>query len=94
MSDTDGKAHGQVRISTRTCDEGIEVSVADDGPGVSAAQMERIFDDFYTTKPGGIGLGLSISRSLVRSHGGDLWLERGAPRGATFRFRLPSETRD
>jgi two-component system sensor kinase FixL len=92
MTDGHAGARREVRIATRLHDESVEVSVADQGPGVSPLHADRLFDDFYTTKLGGIGLGLSISRSLIRSHGGDLWFDRDAASGATFRFTLPSAT--
>lgn len=67
----------------------VEVTVADTGPGLSAADCERIFAAFFTTKATGMGMGLAISRSIVEDHGGRLWAERGARGGAVFRFTLP-----
>ena len=67
----------------------LEFSVADTGTGIPAAQIDRIFDPFFTTKTTGIGMGLSISRSIVEAHGGRLWAENNAEGGATFRFTLP-----
>src|SRR2546427_4779389 len=68
----------------------ILVEVRDSGHGLSPQTMERIFDPFFTTKPDGMGMGLSISRSIVVAHGGRLWAMANGPRGAVFRFALPA----
>lgn len=65
------------------------VMVEDSGPGIDSKQASRVFDSFYTTKPNGIGVGLSISRSIIEAHGGRLWLDSTAPCGARFCFTLP-----
>ena len=85
-------ANGAVRVLTRVDLEGaIEVSVLDNGPGFSAEAAQRAFDAFYTTKAHGLGMGLSICRSIVESCGGRIWLEPpGAGKGASFHFRLPA----
>jgi PAS domain S-box-containing protein len=67
----------------------VVISVQDSGPGLDPANLEQIFDAFYTTKPQGLGMGLAISRSLVEAHGGRLWATGNAPRGAVFQFSLP-----
>ena len=67
--------------------EQILVTVSDTGPGFPPDRAERIFDPFFTTKPHGTGMGLRISRSIIESHGGRLWAEAAAGRGATFHFR-------
>jgi len=67
----------------------VEVAIADSGPGVSAAKLERLFEPFFTTKPDGMGLGLPISANIVTAHGGKLWAESG-PTGATFFFTVPT----
>lgn len=67
----------------------VLVTVADSGPGLDADQLEKVFTAFYTSKPGGIGMGLSICRSIINAHGGQLWAEASEDRGATFRFTLP-----
>jgi two-component system sensor kinase FixL len=79
-----------LRIRTRPAgpDE-IEVAVEDTGGGIAAPDQERIFDPFFSTKPEGLGLGLSISRSIVESHGGRLWASSGPDGGATLQFTLP-----
>ena len=69
--------------------ESVEISVADSGRGVDADHVGRIFEPFFTTKAKGIGMGLSISRSIVETHGGRLWAENNPVTGATFRFTLP-----
>jgi two-component system sensor kinase FixL len=66
----------------------VEVAIADAGPGVPAAKLERLFEPFFTTKPEGMGLGLPISASIVAAHGGKIWAE-SSPAGATFYITLP-----
>jgi PAS domain S-box-containing protein len=68
---------------------GVHVAIRDSGLGMSAATLERIFDAFYSTKPGGLGMGLSISRSIIEAHGGRLWATANTPHGASFEFTLP-----
>jgi len=65
------------------------VAVEDAGVGIAAADTARPFDAFYTTKPSGLGMGLSISRSIIERHGGRLWATRNPQHGATFAFALP-----
>jgi PAS domain S-box-containing protein len=67
----------------------VRLSVGDSGPGLDPKDMERVFDMFYTTKPRGMGMGLSISRSIVESHGGRLWVEPNEGTGLKFLFTLP-----
>ncbi len=82
---------GAMHIRVRTAvDAGMaHVSVEDSGPGIGAAMARHIFEPFYTTKNGGIGLGLAISRSLIEALGGRLWLETEAEGGGIFHFTLP-----
>jgi signal transduction histidine kinase len=68
------------------------VTVADSGPGVPSAHFERLFEPFYTTKASGMGMGLSICRSIVEAHGGRLWVSANVPRGAIFQFTVPVHT--
>jgi signal transduction histidine kinase len=75
--------------STRTEDGKLLVVVSDSGIGLPEAGPERIFDAFFTTKAGGTGMGLAISRRIIESHGGHLWASANAGRGATFQFTLP-----
>jgi len=78
-----------VRCVKRTGGD-IEVSVSDTGHGISPDQLDRIFEAFYTTKSDGIGMGLSICRSIVEAHGGRIWATNNHPRGASFTFTLSS----
>jgi signal transduction histidine kinase len=66
----------------------VQVAIHDTGAGVSDADVQRVFEPFYTTKPDGMGMGLSISRTIVEAHGGRLWVQNGSP-GAVFCFSLP-----
>jgi C4-dicarboxylate-specific signal transduction histidine kinase len=80
----------ELLISAEEDHAGVRVAVRDSGPGIDPAHLERVFDAFYTTKPSGVGMGLSICRSIIDSHGGRLWAELNAPRGTVFHFNLPS----
>jgi len=70
--------------------DGLLVEVHDSGPGLAQEQLQDIFKAFYTTKPDGIGMGLSICRSIIDAHGGRLWAEANHPRGAVLRLTLPA----
>jgi signal transduction histidine kinase len=70
----------------------VVVTVRDSGPGLPPESLERLFDPFYTTKTGGMGMGLSICRSIIEAHGGRVWAAATAPRGASFRFTLPARS--
>jgi signal transduction histidine kinase len=70
--------------------EGVMVAIGDSGPGVPSGDRERIFESFFTTKPDGVGIGLSICRSIIDAHSGRLWVDTHLPRGAVFRFKLPA----
>jgi signal transduction histidine kinase len=80
-----------VLITTaRSESDGIIVAVKDSGPGLAPDALKRIFDPFYTTKPGGLGMGLSICRSIIEAHAGRLWVTANAPHGAIFHFTVPA----
>jgi PAS domain S-box-containing protein len=79
----------ELLISTEQDHTGVLVAVRDSGPGIDSMHMERVFEAFYTTKCDGIGMGLSICRSIIEAHGGRLWAEANEPRGAVFQFTLP-----
>jgi signal transduction histidine kinase len=67
----------------------IQISIHDTGPGLPLGKADQIFDAFFTTKPQGSGMGLSISKSIVEAHGGRIWATVNEGRGATFHFTLP-----
>jgi signal transduction histidine kinase len=67
----------------------VLVSVTDCGVGISAENLDRLFNAFFTTKSSGMGMGLSICRSIIEAHGGRLWATANIPYGATFQFTLP-----
>ncbi len=88
MKATDGTRQLAIK-SQRGENETILVTVSDTGVGLPPQQVDRIFEAFFTTKPQGTGMGLSISRSIVESHDGRLWAAENSPRGANFCFTLP-----
>jgi PAS domain S-box-containing protein len=85
----DSRPAGELAISSRREDGQLLISVSDDGVGLPPEQSAQIFDAFFTTKPKGTGMGLPISRSIIESHGGRLWVTAHSGRGATFQFTLP-----
>jgi PAS domain S-box-containing protein len=90
MSSVEGGAR---ELSIRTKEDqtnDILVAVQDSGPGIDSEHLEQVFAPFYTTKTSGIGMGLSICRSIVAAHGGRLWAEAKRPRGAIFQFTVPA----
>lgn len=82
---------GELMISTRREGGEVMVSVSDTGVGIRANKLEEVFNAFVTTKAGGTGMGLAISRTIIESHGGRLWATVNLGRGATFHFTLPTE---
>jgi signal transduction histidine kinase len=74
-------------------EDAVTVEVRDSGPGFDPEQAQRLFEAFYTTKEQGIGMGLSISRSIIEAHGGRLEVTPNPPHGAVFRFSLPVRQR-
>jgi PAS domain S-box-containing protein len=71
--------------------DGVLVEVMDSGPGVAPADLEHLFTPFYTTKPSGLGMGLSICRSIIEAQGGRMWVTANLPRGAIFHFTVPTD---
>jgi signal transduction histidine kinase len=92
MSGT-SEGNRELVISTgKTQSDCVVVAVRDSGPGLAPATLERLFECFQTTKPSGLGLGLSISRSIVEAHGGRLWATPNVPQGTVFQFAVPAPT--
>jgi signal transduction histidine kinase len=86
----DVAARRRIDIVTGRSDDGqVQVTVADTGPGIRPEHLPRLFDSFFTTKQNGMGLGLSIARSIVEAHGGRIWAGNGAKGGAVFHFSIP-----
>jgi C4-dicarboxylate-specific signal transduction histidine kinase len=83
-----------VRVSIEATEHGVDITVRDNGHGIAPEHLPRLFDSFFTTKPGGMGLGLSISRTLVEAHGGRLRVESGMGEGAIFHVELPNDDGD
>jgi signal transduction histidine kinase len=80
-----------LRVKSTTCQpDGILLSVEDSGPGIDPNDTDKIFESFYTTKSQGMGMGLSICRSIVGAHGGRLWASPGVDHGAIFNIQLPT----
>ena len=93
MKDSDGTREMIIK-SQRAENQQVLVSVSDTGKGLPPQQVEQVFDPFFTTKSNGTGMGLRISRSIVESHGGRLWVAGDGGRGATFQFTLPVAVAD
>jgi C4-dicarboxylate-specific signal transduction histidine kinase len=81
----------KLSISTVREMDGVALTVRDTGVGIDPRQIETVFEAFHTTKPGGMGMGLAVSRSIIEGHGGRLWAEPNEPRGAIFKFTIPSK---
>ncbi|HEX5460939.1 MAG TPA: ATP-binding protein [Steroidobacteraceae bacterium] len=83
----------ELSVGTALAADGdVEITICDNGPGLSAQALERLFDPFFSTKAEGTGLGLAISNTVVRAHGGTLGHRPNVPRGACFYIRLPAES--
>jgi signal transduction histidine kinase len=85
----EGARELQISIEAVPPEGGVRVGVRDTGPGLSPESLSRLFEPFYTTKPDGMGMGLSICRSIIEAHGGRLWATRCEPQGALFQFTIP-----
>jgi signal transduction histidine kinase len=86
------EAGGELTIASKRIEHGqLLISVSDSGVGLPDDKAEGIFDAFFTTKPQGTGMGLSISRRIIESHGGQLWASPNSGGGAIFQFTLPGE---
>ena len=82
----------RLHVGSRVTERGwVAIAISDNGDGIAPQDIERIFEPFVTSKPHGIGLGLSICRSIIEAHGGRLWASNNASRGATMEFELPAE---
>jgi C4-dicarboxylate-specific signal transduction histidine kinase len=88
---SDIPAHNGRTLEVRTKKEGecVTVSVLDNGQGIATENLGKLFESFFTTRPNGIGLGLSIARSIVKAHGGEIWAENRPTGGAAFMFTVP-----
>jgi signal transduction histidine kinase len=84
-------ARRRITVSSALAGDKVEITVKDAGPGIPAGDLSRLFDSFFTTKAKGMGLGLSIARSIVEAHGGRIWAENSTDGGAVFRFSLVAE---
>jgi PAS domain S-box-containing protein len=91
MSDASEGARELLISTSGDASNGVLVSLRDSGPGLDPANLERLFDAFYTTKSSGLGMGLSICHSIIEAHGGRIWAGANEPRGAAFHFTLPLE---
>jgi PAS domain S-box-containing protein len=86
---------GELTVTSQNTSDGqLLISVSDSGIGISPDRVDSIFEAFFTTKPQGTGMGLSISRKIIESHGGRLWVSANSGRGATFQFSLASSSPD
>lgn len=88
--DTVPPAQRQLTLRTAMREGTVVVTVSDHGLGISQEAMPRLFEPFFTTRSGGMGLGLSIARSIVLAHRGRMWAENSADHGAAFHFSLPT----
>jgi signal transduction histidine kinase len=87
----EGARELQISIDAVPSEGGLRVEVRDTGPGLSPESLSRLFEPFYTTKPDGMGMGLSICRSIIEAHGGRLWAIPCEPQGALFQFTIPAD---
>jgi signal transduction histidine kinase len=89
MADTE-RSERRLSVTTSRTEGGMaQIAVADRGVGLSEEDAERLFESFFTTKQDGLGIGLSISRSIIEKHDGHVWVTPNPDKGVTFRFTLP-----
>jgi two-component system sensor kinase FixL len=87
----DESANRTIALQTSASHNGmVQVAVRDFGSGIEEQELHRIFEPFFTTKRSGLGMGLSLSRSIIESHGGHIWAENNPDKGITFYFDLPA----
>jgi two-component system, LuxR family, sensor histidine kinase DctS len=84
------RPRGSIELASGRVDQGVRITVSDEGPGIPPEQLEQIFAPFFTTRPDGLGLGLNICRTIVEAHGGAMTVENRAGGGAAFSFTLPT----
>jgi PAS domain S-box-containing protein len=94
MRGVDDRARQLVVTTSKMEPGGVLVAVRDTGPGIQPANLNRVFDAFYTTKTDGLGMGLAVCRTIIGAHGGRLWATSAAPHGAIFQFTLPIDIGD
>jgi signal transduction histidine kinase len=90
MSGVSGRSRELLIGSRKDASTSVLVTVRDSGPGLNPESFDHLFDAFYTTKPGGMGMGLPICRSIIEAHGGQMWATANVPQGAIFQFTLPA----
>ncbi len=90
MGKNKDEARELIVSSDRDNEDKVIIAVSDSGEGLDAANLEHVFDAFFTTKPDGMGMGLAISRTIIEAHGGRLWATSNSPQGAVFQFTLPA----
>ena len=81
----------RVTVSSQHDESHVTISVRDSGQGIAEARLPTLFDPFHSSKPGGLGMGLTVCRSLVEAHGGQIWVAETSPTGTTMSFTLPIE---
>jgi signal transduction histidine kinase len=86
---TTGRQKKLVIVTRSGGDKGAVVTVTDSGGGLPPSELDNVFDPFFTTKPDGLGMGLSITRSIIEAHSGSIWVERTSSLGTTIAFSLP-----
>jgi signal transduction histidine kinase len=94
MSDVDDRPRQLIVRTAKSEPDGVCLTVQESGPGIDPMNLERVFDAFYTTKPDGLGIGLSVCRTIIEAHGGKLWAESALVKGAVFHFTLPARAGD